>query len=237
MKHVAWLGAVVAVVFMAGPAAALTINDGAETPLYEIINDWFGVQVLGSSAEAASLVLPVPPNGVFSQPATPEVEAIFAGNEQTFGYYQPTGAVPGPGDRTDLFTVNTGDSASGFINPGGSPYGLYLESTGFRGTFDWFSENGLNADGMQHLLTFDLAQVAAFGNANYGAGLNPADYLNTWIWAWEDLPEFFEGKPASDMDYNDLVLVARIVPEPGSMLLMGAGVAALAVARRRFRKA
>lgn len=47
---------------------------------------------------------------------------------------------------------------------------------------------------------------------------------NTYLLAWEDYPY---DHPQSHMDFNDLLVEIRIVPEPTSMVLLGLGIAGM----------
>ena len=59
---------------------------------------------------------------------------------------------------------------------------------------------------------------------------------NTWEIAWEDL-DF--NSPSYDGDYNDLIVTVKgtVIPEPGTLALVGIGLASLTglVRRRRNR--
>ena len=48
-----------------------------------------------------------------------------------------------------------------------------------------------------------------------------------WLLFWEDQP------CGGDEDFNDFVVEVRAIPEPGTMLLVGAGLTALAAFRSR----
>lgn len=82
------------------------------------------------------------------------------------------------------------------------------------------SANSLNPSGANHLLAFSVAGQP-----------------NTYILAFEDW--LFNANPASDGDYNDLIVQVRyrqdpdIIPEPSTLLLTGGALLALAAARRR----
>ena len=58
-------------------------------------------------------------------------------------------------------------------------------------------------------------------------GLPDANGATVWLLFWEDLPD------TGDADYNDFVIELRAIPEPSTLLLVAAGLAGLALSRRR----
>ena len=97
--------------------------------------------------------------------------------------------------------------------------------------------NPYSNDNMIHMIALDITDLY---NAKHGT-LNDSVYM----FGWEDLhlTAYGGGLPA-DWDYQDFVAIMTnltpndnaVVPEPGTMLIVGMGVLALPLARRRLRK-
>ena len=84
----------------------------------------------------------------------------------------------------------------------------------------WWSNIGENTDATDHLITYLVE-----GLSDVGIG------EKVWLLFWEDLPS------GGDADYNDFVIELRAIPEPGTLLLVGAGLAALGAFRNRRPRA
>ncbi len=175
---------------------------------------------------------------------------LSAGYSNTAGIYTDLGvgtgqtSVLGPysgelihaGDFDDPFPVANIAVAGNF--------GWYLNSVWDTGTSTWFSESSLNADGFDHLMTFDMSDIAGemyYVDFNDGKGSVQVSFSSAFMLGWEDLPLVGEGY-LSDDDYNDMMyLVASVattqVPEPGILGIFGFGLAALGFMTRRRRRA
>ncbi len=146
------------------------------------------------------------------------LEARYALYTHTLNFYDPV--LPDAiANEHLLFTVwgpyvDPGSAAgpSALLDAEVEPYGFSLDVATTRA--ELYSEYERNADGLVHMLM--LAAPDTF---------EPGTYLL----AWEDR---LDGDPQADWDYQDLVILVRpVVPEPTSVVLMGLGIAALALRR------
>ena len=167
--------------------------------------------------------------------------SLSAGYSNSLGYYTDLGVGT---VRTELMNSLSGYGMQGSGTvadpyPGAllglganEPFGWYLDA---NGQTYYYSEDALNPGGWDHLMTYDLGALSFY--ADFGSGAELVSLNNAYVLAWEDLA--WNGTSLGDDDFNDVIVVVgevrpgTEVPEPATLLLVGAGALALGIVRRR----
>lgn len=226
----------------ATPINSLGGGDGSEQNLQQILND------LTTPDNALVAVGPVNDALVYDQywkisgggggsVATMVIEIAGLAGVNSFGIYNPLDnskraeIFAGADGAADSKTIRVG--VGGVVSIDGIDTSLVLSSNLFgfylyNGTDYFYSDTALNGDSFDHFVAFQ--GINGVDIQLPGSGFPGPWSDKEYILAWEDTIR------GGDWDYNDMVIgieSVQPVPEPATMLMLGAGLLGLAAYGRK----
>ena len=137
----------------------------------------------------------------------------WAGNTQSGGWNQGEGT----GGLDPVYYELVTDLDIGGVPVAIAPNGIFLWGAQSGGETFW-SLSAENTALEDHMVTY------------FVEGIDVGGIDKGWLLFWEDSP-----LSTGDGDYNDFTIQVTAIPEPGTALLVGPGLIALALLRRRGR--